>query len=158
MIAEESVTKPRVVDFVNNPADTLDSFRTNDKTEEPTGKADPTAIFDLAESLVNAGLSRVDELERVAATCTTDSNSINHQVFRAPISPTVARWSTQLRQARFKPEHPALYSHGSAFRPAPLKLTNRPKMEIDHPRRIESNQASTRRQSIVGQIEVPGST
>ena len=91
---------PMVVDFVNNPAGILDSFKTYYKTAKLAGEVDPNALFDLADSLDGAGFYDEDDLDAVAAAYTADDDAIDHEAFRALISPIVDEWSSQMRQAR----------------------------------------------------------
>lgn len=91
---------PMVVDFVNNPAGILEAFKTYYTSAELAGEVDPNALFELADSLDAAGFYNDDDLDAVAAAYTADDDAINHEAFRALISPIVNEWSTQLREAR----------------------------------------------------------
>lgn len=91
---------PMVVDFVNNPAGILEAFKTYYTSAELAGEVDPNALFELADSLDAAGFYNDDDLDAMAAAYTADDDTINHEAFRALISPIVNEWSTQLREAR----------------------------------------------------------
>lgn len=111
---------PMVVDFVNDPADIVDSFKPYFKQAHIDTDIPANALSDLGDELDRAEFYTMDELDALGTAFVEKATSEKLQGLIAPIR---GRWNEHMRQARLNNDKEA-FADGKTFKTNCVKYTN----------------------------------